>query len=63
MNTKSLFVSAIALTLLGGAIAPQIAKAVPALNEESRLGTNGIGPVIVGMTTAKLRSESFILDK
>jgi hypothetical protein len=58
MRTKTLFASTIALTLIGSTIVPQIAKASPALTEESRLGTNGIGPVHAGMSIEEAESAS-----
>jgi hypothetical protein len=58
MNTKTLFVSTIALTLIGSEIVPQIAQAEPALTIESRLGTNGIGPVHVGMTASEAQAAA-----
>lgn len=65
MNTKTLFASTIALTLIGSAIVPHTAQAVPSLTTESRLGTNGIGPVHTGMTVKEAESASgrkFIVD-
>jgi hypothetical protein len=58
MNTKTLIAGTIALTLLGVTIVPRTAIAAPALTEESRLGTNGIGPVIVGMTVKQAEAAS-----
>ena len=66
MTTKTLLTSTIALTLIGNAIVPQNAKAAPALTEESRLGTNGIGPVHAGMSIGEAESASgrrFIVQK
>jgi hypothetical protein len=66
MKTQSLIASTIALTLIGSAIAPQNTIAAPALTAESRLGTNGIGPVHTGMTVKEAESASgrrFIVDK
>jgi hypothetical protein len=54
---KSTPFSAIAL-LLTTTIAAQSATAAPALTEESRLGTNGIGPILVGMTVKQAEKAS-----
>ena len=55
---KILFATTIALTLLGASIVPQIAQATPALTTESRVGTNGIGPVHVGMTASEAETAA-----
>ena len=55
---KTLFVTTIALTMIGGTIVPQIAQATPALTTESRVGTNGIGPVHVGMTASEAETAA-----
>jgi hypothetical protein len=56
MKFQTLIASTIFLNLLGGTIYPAIAA--PALTEESRLGTNGIGPVLVGMTVKQAEAAS-----
>jgi hypothetical protein len=58
MKIKTLFASTIALTLVGSEIVPQLAQAEPALTIESRLGTNGIGPVHVGMTASEAQAAA-----
>jgi hypothetical protein len=56
MKPQLLFSSTIVFTLLGNV--PQIAQATPALTTESRLGTNGIGPVHVGMTVSEAEAAA-----
>lgn len=58
MKMPTLFTSTIALTLILGAVGTSNAIATPALTEESRLGTNGIGPVRVGMTVNEAEAAS-----
>jgi hypothetical protein len=53
MHKTILLTTTIALLLT-----PKIAIAAPALTEESRLGTNGIGPVQVGMTLKEAEAAS-----
>jgi hypothetical protein len=53
MHKTILLTTTIALLLT-----PKIAIAAPALTEESRLGTNGIGPLHVGMTIGEAEEAS-----
>ena len=55
---KTLFATTIVLTMISGTIVPQIAQATPALTTESRVGTNGIGPVHVGMTASEAETAA-----
>ncbi len=53
MKTSTFCATTIALLLTA-----QSALAAPALTEDSRLGTNGIGPILVGMTVKQAEKAS-----